>query len=196
MNTMKVSALCGLAVLACAGVAGAQTWTFEAPSFTTGEFTPLLNRAPNVSPGTWQASFVTNPVSMQVATFAANSLMVGNILYVPSGATVLTITFNQPVTDLSFDFALIGQSSGFALNYLSAAGAGSVAAVNVDNNANFWGGSVTLTGLGGITSIDLFATAPTGAPCEFAIDTVTVPSPGAAAALGLAGACTLRRRRR
>src|SRR5881628_642054 len=41
----------------------AENYTFEAPAFTNGSTTPLLNRAPNSGPAGFSASFASAPTA-------------------------------------------------------------------------------------------------------------------------------------
>ncbi|MFT3685885.1 MAG: hypothetical protein QM783_13350 [Phycisphaerales bacterium] len=215
--------LSALSIAAITAAASAQTWNFDAPVFTFGESTPLLDRAANIpgsTPG-MTASFDSLFGALAIsdsADFQPNSLMQGQYLFAPGDGVngplaLLTITFSQPVTSASFDFAVNGFEPGWNLILFADPDFGAVdevpvyslyAAGEVDTTGfGAWGGHVDFTSATPFTTIvmtAIFGDPTVGTPpqaTQFAIDNLTVtPTPGAAAAFGLAGAASLRRRRR
>ena len=97
--------------MSCAGMAD-NVYTFEAPQFTLGQTTPLLNKAPNSGNPAFNTSFTT--AGTYVITNADQSgVIVGQALLnqpivfmgIPLPAA-LDLRFSIPVTRLSVDFAL------------------------------------------------------------------------------------------
>lgn len=189
-----------VSVAAFTAAASAQTWTFDAPSFTLGETTPLLNRAPNVGPMTMTASFETvmDPMLVEdAASFQPNGLFSGGFLLVDGGdAALLTITFSQPVTSVSFDFAVNAVMPGFQFLLYTDNDSQSYAPGFIGGGFGAWGGHVDYSHTTPFSFITLVAISPSSEAVEYAIDNVAIPTPSAAAALGLAGVASLRRRRR
>jgi hypothetical protein len=72
-------------------------YSFEAPEFTLGQTTPLLNKPPDAAgPATFTTSF-TDAVDANGYTISnslMNSLMVGQALLEPTATSALTLTFN------------------------------------------------------------------------------------------------------
>jgi hypothetical protein len=187
--------LCTLA----AAPAYAQVYTFDAPNFTYLQQLPLLNRAPNTS-GPY-AGLTSSFTMLQGSMFVIdtthsdplNGLMSGQYLATPQGAQVLQIQFSQPVSMVSFDFALNGNISGFNLSCQTDTTT-LIPAIPVSGGGQgAWGGHAALTGP--ISSITISALNPSQQMVAFAIDTLAVPAPGTGAALCVAGAALLRRRR-
>ena len=75
-----------LAVSGGAARAQSATYTFEAPVFTAGQTTPLLNVAPNSGDASFRASFTSAPTAggFQVSSFVPNPLFSGNGLFDPA----------------------------------------------------------------------------------------------------------------
>jgi len=196
-------ALFGLSASAHAQTA---TYTFEAPVFTAGQTTPLINVAPNSGDAAFRASFTSAPTpnGFSIAVFSPNPLLTGQVLFDPnSPADSLTIAFNTPVTDIGFVFALITNNST-----LRATTSNGVVVFNgAPVGGSFQGGTASLSGLSGVTSLNLSAFDAAGAPTLFAIDNLAltaaapqgvIPEPGTlvlagTALLPLAG--TIRRRK-
>jgi len=93
--------LCGMTG---AGLAD-NIYTFEAPQFTLGETTPLLNQAPNSGDPTFRTSF-TSTGTYQITNLDNSGVIVGQALFAPSTFAALQLAFSVPVTDLSVDFAI------------------------------------------------------------------------------------------
>lgn len=198
---MRHAMLSFCALTTATAVASAQTWNFSGPDFAEGQYTPITNAAANIpGPVPITASFSTMGGSMFVTSSgpgSPNPLMVGQFLRVDftiSQAVVLVVAFSQPVTAVSFDFAVYTQSPGTSFRVQTPAGITNYAATNV--GGVFWGGHVDYTNPVPFTAVILYGIRnSSGVP--FIIDnlSVTVPTPGAAAALALAGTTLIRRRR-
>ena len=67
------------------------TYTFEAPQFINGEFTPILNRSPNIGPATFLASFNSGvPNGYLIAPFCGKWFcLVGSCGLVRSGSLMI-----------------------------------------------------------------------------------------------------------
>ncbi len=217
-SSLAVALLCGL-LAAPFATAGPITYTFEAPNFTVGQTTPLLNEPPNVGPASFRTSF-TDPVTPNAffisSAFATlNPPLSGQVVQdaVPT-TDPLTLTFNTPVTAISVDF-LMDQANvspaGF-LELITPAGTATQASANTAGN--FQGGTLTFTSAVPFSTATLEAFAPGGgvpgggtgpqAPTQFAIDNLSltpaaaVPEPSTLALLALGGGALAgwRRRRR
>jgi hypothetical protein len=102
--------LCGMTG---AGLADA-IYTFEAPQFTLGETTPLLDQAPNSGDPAFRTSFTVDqtfvPGTFEITNLNNSGVIVGQALFQPFLPAIanhtLTLTFNIPVTQLSVDFAI------------------------------------------------------------------------------------------
>jgi hypothetical protein len=87
-----------------AGIAD-NLYTFEAPQFTLGETTPILNQAPNSGDPTFNTSF-TSSVNFLIAAASVSPVIVGQALFVQAGEIgSLQLAFSSPVTSLSVNFA-------------------------------------------------------------------------------------------
>jgi len=81
-------------------------YTFEAPQFTLGETTPLLNQAPNSGDPAFKTSF-TSTGTYQISNQGGSGVIVGQSLFQMNfPAMALSLTFSIPVTQLSVDFAI------------------------------------------------------------------------------------------
>jgi hypothetical protein len=180
---------------------GAATYTFETPTFPTGITTPMPNRAPNSSSVVgFLASFTSAPTigAFQVNSFQPNSLIVAQSLFNATfPADTLTITFNQPVASLSFNFATDTNQGTGRIQLNSSSGNMSQNSANV--GGTYPGGTFTFAPATPFTSISLkgFADATTANGVPIDIDNLTlniVPEP---ASLGLVviGLAALRRRK-
>jgi hypothetical protein len=193
------------AVALCAGSASAgitEVYTFDAPNFMFGENTPLSGRAPNITSGAGLLTdFTTSgpPATVFDANFfPLNGLFTGQFLVMFDRGNTLTLTFNTPVQGVSFDFGLNGTLPGFTLVVTSSNGVESIPATNVGGGNGMFGGTYTSNWASPVTTLTIHALEPNfGELIEFGIDNlaVTVPTPGAAALLGLGGLVAGRRRR-
>jgi len=109
-----VAILCGIPQAGMADI----VYTFEEPQFTLGQTVPLLNKAPNSGDPAFSTSFTGG--RYQITNLSANPLIVGQALFeplLPVGppfpGSPLQLTFNEPVTQLSVDFAINVPISGF-----------------------------------------------------------------------------------
>jgi hypothetical protein len=93
--------LCGMSG---AGLAD-NIYTFEAPQFTLGETTPLLNQAPNSGDPAFKTSF-TSTGTYQITNLDNSGVIVGQALFAPITSAALQLTFSVPVISLSVDFAI------------------------------------------------------------------------------------------
>jgi len=194
-------------VLFSAARAGATpvSYTFDAPNFTDGENTPLLNRAPNVNPGTFLTSFTasTDANAFQVANFQPNPLFQGESLYEPIGVSPidnLLLAFNTPVFSLGVSFGINVPATGApgVFRLTTPVGVQTVTAANV--GGTFEGGLLTFVSATPFLNAQFSAFNAAGAPIEFAIDnlrldTAAVPEP-ATIGLVLSGLGFAMRRRR
>jgi hypothetical protein len=80
-------------------------YTFEAPQFTLGETTPLLNQAPNSGDPAFKTSF-TSTGTYQITNLDNSGVIVGQALFAPITTAALQLAFSVPVTRLSVDFAI------------------------------------------------------------------------------------------
>jgi hypothetical protein len=184
-----------------AAAIGSATYTFETPTFTAGTVTPMLNRPPNSSGSVvgFLASFTAAPTvnGYQVNNFQPNALISGLSYFDPGfPADSTTITFNQPVESLSFNFATDTAQNTGRLQLTSSSGNVSQNSANV--GGSFPGGTFNFSPATPFTSITLtgFADAGTANPVPIDIDNLTlnvVPEP---ASLGMMviGLAALRRR--
>jgi hypothetical protein len=113
-----------VALIASPASATPVTYNFEAPNFTGGQLTPLVNVAPNIGPGTFLTTFAGSPTGngFGVAAGFPSPLFSGQFLVELGGAVAdtLLLTFNTPIFYLQVDFGL---------NVLAAAPAGSLSLV-------------------------------------------------------------------
>jgi hypothetical protein len=82
-------------------------YTFEAPQFTVGQTTPLLNEAPNSGNPSFTTSFTSATANgYQITSSGFSPVITGQALFAPSPTDPLQLAFNMPVTQISVDFAL------------------------------------------------------------------------------------------
>ena len=195
---LKLNLAIIIAGLAASAPAQTVTYTFEPPQFTAGETTPLLNEAPNIGSSSFLADFVSTPNAsgIDINTFAPNSLFSGQDLYVPSGQETLTISFNQPVNGVQFDFATDTTSGTGELSFSSSAGN---ATQPSGSQSPYSGGVFTFNSAVAFTSFQLEGFLD-GSQVPFAIDNLQltlVPEPtNALALLGTAGSALVFAARR
>jgi hypothetical protein len=201
VRSLSLAAL-GLLALVPGAYAQSATYTFEAPNFTVGENTPLLNRSPNSGDLSFLADFTAAPnvASFQVNAFTPNLLFSGNSLFQPLGAAgnTLTVLLNQPVTMVDLVFATIAPGS---LQFTSTSGSTTVA--STPQGGTYPGGMLSFSSVTPFTSFSLASLNVAGGPGqEFAIDNLTVtnaavPEPGSVALLiGMASVSGMLIRRR
>jgi hypothetical protein len=124
------------------------TYTFEAPNFTLGAATPLLNRAPNVNAATgFLASFtdVSTPNGYTITNVDQSGVISGQALIELIPFTdALTLVFNMPVDMLTVDFAInAGFGSGAFLRLVTPSGTTNQVSANV--GGPFPGGTLTFS---------------------------------------------------
>ena len=184
-----------------ANAIGSATYTFESPTFPTGITTPMPNRAPNSSSVVgFLASFTAAPTAnaCQVNSFQPNPLIVAQSLFnVAFPADTLTITFNQPVGSLSFNFATDTNQGTGRIQLTSTSGNVSQNSANV--GGTYPGGTFNFSPATPFTSISLkgFADAGTTNGVPIDIDNLTlnvVPEPASLGVMVI-GVAALRRRR-
>jgi hypothetical protein len=137
---LVVAVICGIPQTGMAD----NVYTFEAPQFTLGQPTPLLNKAPNSGDPAFNTSF-TSAGAYQITNLDNSGVIVGQALFAPTTTELLQLTFNIPVTQLSVDFAInIGLLSpaGF-LQLVTSSGTVNQASSNV--GGNFQGGTLTFS---------------------------------------------------
>ncbi len=195
--------LTAILLLALAARAPAQVlYTFEAPNFTAGAATPLLNVAPNSGPATFRASFTSAPT--------ANGFSVDGVTPPPftgqyfidlaSPADALTVQFSGLVTEVNLSFLInvpLASPPG-SLRAVTPAGTFSQAGGNVGHNF-VQGGTLSFSVPGGISSMTLAGFDAGNVPTFFAMDDLAltpIPEPSSLALAGVAlagAACRWRR---
>jgi hypothetical protein len=125
-SKLSVVALVGAGVAILCGIPQAgmadNVYTFEEPQFTLGQTVPLLNKAPNSGDPAFSTSF-TSSGNYQITNSDLSGGIVGQALFEPltfplpivppPPGSLLQLTFNEPVTQLSVDFAINVPISGF-----------------------------------------------------------------------------------
>ncbi|MCM3903040.1 MAG: PEP-CTERM sorting domain-containing protein [Pyrinomonadaceae bacterium] len=149
------------------------TYTFEAPQFTAGQVTPLLNRSPNIGSASFQASFVSDVAGLhQILNFEPNPLFSGQSLLSPTIPNVLTISFNMPVNQVQFVWA---QESPGAMAFAGAAGDQAQDSANL--GGLFEGGTFVFSSATSFTSFRIAAFSADLNFTNFAIDNLTLTTP-------------------
>ncbi|MFT3684389.1 MAG: hypothetical protein QM783_05580 [Phycisphaerales bacterium] len=200
---MRQAILSVCALAAASAAASAQVFQFNSPNFAAGESTPLSNRAPDVAgpltgvTASFTMPFGDDPLFVAGDNPAArpNGLMDGQYLIAPT-TTFLVINFSQPVMSFDFDFALDSRVSGAHLNVFMPLSTSIFveSATDVGGGNGFWGGHMHVPGGAfGTSQIVIYATDANFNRILFSIDNLAIPTPGAAAAIGVAGAASLRR---
>ena len=202
-------------VVFCASALGAGVsyaapiiYSFEAPVFTLGQTTPLLNKPPDAAgPATFLTSF-TDAVDANgyvISNVHNNNLMVGQTLFELTATSALTLTFNTPVTQLSVDFAI---NTGFAApgSLRLVTPSGTVNQVGSNVGGGFPGGTLNFTTATPFTTATLEGFQPGGTvPTQIEIDNLNltpivtgVPEPSTLGLLAFGSAVLIgwRRKRR
>ena len=174
MKWLQNTALAALVSLGMvSGARAGVIYTFEAPQFTVGESTSILNQSPNVGPATFQADFLSSPTSnaFQIISFQPHSLFSGMTLFEPNGVTgnTLTINFNTPIDAVSLVFSTNGAGR---IDLVTPEGSVSQNSTNL--GGTFPGGTVAFTSPTPFTTLQLSAFNTGGTPLEFAIDNLTL----------------------
>jgi len=173
------------------------TFTFEGPEFTPGQIVPLLNRAPNSGLESFLASFSSSHATFRIGSVEPNILFSGQSLVNPGTPSVLTISFNIPVTRVEFVFGV--QVSGLIT---LTSDVGTLSQQSAAVGGAFEGGIFVFTSAIPFTSFQLASFDLLGAPTRFAIDNLIaepVPEPVSVVLLGTGLAAltaSLHRRRK
>ena len=178
-------------VLASAASAGSVTYSFESPNFTAGQTTPLLNEAPNSGN---IGGFFTNFTAVGggsdygIFAFAPNSLFNGQSLVASTSTNGLVLTFNDPVTAISFDFAVDDSTSGNLSMFIPSIGSFSFLGTQ-QSGGGFVGNLISFSSLTPFFSVTLTGTNSGGNPTQLALDnlTLTTPVPEPSAFIAISG---------
>jgi hypothetical protein len=169
-------------------------YDFESPQFTTGELTPMLERAP--SPGSsFRTDFGEAAIAgaFSISPFVPNVLFTGqSLIGIAEPNAPLRLTFNQPVTRLQLSFAV--EQSG-RLELISPLG--SIVEDSGPAGGPYEGGALVLLAPGGVFAVQLDAFTDDGRPNLWGLDNLrleVVPEPSASfLAIGaIAGICLRR----
>jgi hypothetical protein len=183
-------------VVACALVATAQaqvaTYTFESAQFALNSLSPFFNKSPDYGLGTFRASFTSSPNPSAFfaggtqfpPTLTGKNLMDGTG---PFGGNTLHVSFNMPVNQVYFDFALFVPGR---LDFSSPSGNTSANTPDLSQV-----GSLFFQSSLAFSQFDLVGFGPSDNQVSLAIDNLAftiVPEPSTASLLGLGlGACGL-----
>jgi hypothetical protein len=168
-------------------------YTFEAPQFTSGQATPLLDEQPNSGSTTFTTTFADaadpgGALIVGTGLFHPNPLMVGQFLFQLTSTGPLTVTFNQPVFALTVDFAINDPSGSAAgsLKLVTSSGTDAEAGSNV--GGAFQGGTLSFSSATPFLAATLQGFLASGASTQLSIDnlqlsTTSVPEPSSALAV-------------
>jgi hypothetical protein len=188
-----------LTALVMAGVCGIpQTgmadafYTFEAPQFTVGQTTPLLNIGPNEGDPAFNTSFTSTGTYQIVNLFGPSSpLIFMQALSAPVTADPLELTFSVPVTQLSLNFGLnlVPAAPKGELHLVTSSGTVVQAAFNLGPTLPIQGGGLMFSTATPFSSATLQGFGSGGVtPTQIVIDNLRVTAvPGPIVGAGLPG---------
>jgi hypothetical protein len=177
-------------------------YSFDAPRFSANQTTPLLDRLPNSGSSTFEIDFVTTPttagfgilqIPQDIALFSGQIFIDREL-----PADVLTMTFNQFVDRIEFDFA-IAEAGRLALD--TPAGKASQNSAPLGGQGAPDGGTVVFSSTTPFNSARLEAFSNANVRTLFAIENLTlnvIPEPVTSlfVIFGVCGMAAGSRRRR